>query len=95
MNGLRLRPIGLGMAAVLGAGVLYAYSVAAPDCRSDLVQDRLLEILREQLQLDSVLINQITTVSGGYLSKEQQCTAQVTQIRGNIDASAMPWRSLR
>ena len=57
--------------------------------------DRVSAILRNDFHLDSLLMNNVRTVSGGYFSDSRDCSAEVTQIRGNVDASGMPWRAVR
>lgn len=81
--------------ALLAAAALYAHLTAAPACGSDAALRRVSEILRDQFHFDSTFVNNVRTVSGGYFSDSHECSAQVTQIRGNVSASDMPWRELR
>lgn len=37
-------------------------------------------------------MNDVETVSGWYLSTRHDCSAEVAEIRGNVNASAMVWR---
>jgi hypothetical protein len=80
---------------LVGAAGLYVFAIATPACRSVQTVGRLYEILRGDYHLDSVMLNNPTTVSGGFFSNEHDCSAEVTQIRGNVNASALPWREIR
>jgi hypothetical protein len=53
------------------------------------------DILRAESHLDSVFLNDIKNVSGGWFSTRRECAAQITEIRGNVSASNLPWRDLR
>jgi hypothetical protein len=86
----------IAAAAVLaGAGALYAHGNAAPGCDSEAAQSRLYKILSAQFHLDSIFINNVTTTAGTWFSDRQTCSAEVVSIRGNVNASDMPWRSIR
>src|SRR5271156_2350224 len=87
--------IGLVAFASLGAATLYAHRNAPPTCTSDWTLGRVSEILRDNFHLDSIIVNHITTVSGGFLSKSLDCAAAVTEIRGGEDASGMAWQEIR
>lgn len=88
-------PIGFVALASLGIGALYVRQIAPPGCRSEQALDRLSAILRDEFHLDGILVNDVETVSGWYLSARHDCSAEVAQIRGNIDAVGMPWRAIR
>jgi hypothetical protein len=88
-------PIGFIALASLGIGTLYVRQVAPPGCRSEQALDRLSAVLRDKFHLDGILVNDVETVSGWYLSARHDCSAEVAQIRGNIDAGGMPWRAVR
>ena len=89
--------LSLGLAAVvsLGAVAVYAHARATPPCDDEQVMGRVDNILRDRFQFDSILVNNIRTLSGGYFSDRHECLAEVTPIRGNINASDMPWREMR
>jgi hypothetical protein len=87
--------IGLVAFALLGAFGFYAHERASPACDSEQAMGRVSVILRNDFHLDSLLMNNVRTVSGGYFSDSHDCSAEVTQIRGNVDASGMPWRAIR
>jgi hypothetical protein len=87
--------IGLVALALLGAVGFYAHERASPACDSEQAMDRVSAILRNDFHLDSLLMTNVRTVSGGYFSDRHDCSAEVTQIRGNVDASGMPWRAIR
>lgn len=89
-----IKLIGLVAAAAIVAAGGYFYFAAAPSCGSDQVQGRASELLRSQFSLDSVFFNNIQDVSGNIFSDRRECTAQVTQIKGNISPTAMSWRQL-
>jgi hypothetical protein len=87
--------IGLVALAAAGAVALYAHEQASPACDSEQAMDRVSVLLRNNFHLDSLLMNNVRTVSGGYFSDRRECSAEVTQIRGNVDASGMKWRAVR
>jgi hypothetical protein len=87
--------IGLVALAAVGALGLYARERASPACDSEPAMDRVSAILRNDDHLDSLLMNNVRTVSGGYFSDSRDCSAEVTQIRGNVDASGMKWRAVQ
>jgi hypothetical protein len=87
--------IGFAALASLGAVALYAHARAAPRCDSELALNRVSDILRTEFQLDSVFLNDIRTVSGGWFSVRRECAAQITEIKGNVSASNLPWQDLR
>jgi hypothetical protein len=71
------------------------YRNASPSCTSGQALDRVSEILRDNFHLDAVLMNDITTVSGGFFSGSRECSTEITAIRGSVNASALPWQQLR
>jgi hypothetical protein len=87
-------PVGFVALAALGIGTLYVRQVAPPGCRSEQSLDRLSAVLRNKFHLDGILVNDVETVSGWYLSNRHDCAAEVAQIRGNIDAGGMPWHAI-
>lgn len=90
-----IRSTGLVAVVAIVAVGAYAYSAAAPACDSDRVLNSTTDMLRSQFNLDSVFINNIQELSGNIFSHRRECTAQVTQIKGNISPTAMTWRQLR
>jgi hypothetical protein len=87
--------VGFVAVASLGAAALYMHRKASPSCTSVQALDRVSEILRDDFHLDTVLMNNITTVSGGFFSGSNDCSAEITAIRGSVDASALPWQQLQ
>jgi hypothetical protein len=87
--------IGLVAFASLGAATLYVHRNAPPTCTSDWTLGRVSEILRDNFHLDSIIMNHIATVSGGFFSDSHDCTAEVTKIRSGEDASGMAWQEIR
>ena len=89
--------LSIGFVAVtsLGAAALYIRKDVPPACTSDWSLNRVAEILRDDFHLDSVLINNVRTVSGGFFSHSHDCSAEVAEVRGSVDASDMSWRGLR
>jgi len=87
--------IGLVAFAALGAATLYVHRNAPPTCSSEWALGRISELLRDNYHLDSIIVNHITTVSGGFLSNIHDCAAEVTEIRGGEDASDMAWQEIR
>jgi hypothetical protein len=90
-----IKQIGVVAAVAIVAVGGYFYFAAAPYCDSNQVQSRTSELLRSQFSLDSVFFNNIQEVSGNIFSGRRECTAQVTQIKGNTSPTAMTWRKLR
>jgi hypothetical protein len=91
----KVRSIAIAAFALLGVVGLYAYHTAAPGCGSEPALHRVQEVLRDEFHVNGVLINDIHTMSGGFLSNRRECSAQITEIRGNITAAEMPWREIR
>jgi hypothetical protein len=87
--------IGLIAFTSLGAAALYLDRNAPPTCTSEWTLGRVSEILRDNFHLDSIIVNHIRTVSGGFFGKSHDCAAEVTEIRGGEDASGMAWREIR
>jgi hypothetical protein len=87
--------IGLSVSGSAGAAVLYTDRDAPLTCDSDQALTQVSEVLRNEYHLDSTLINGVRTVSGGFFGHSHQCSAEVAQIRGNANASDMPWREVR
>jgi hypothetical protein len=94
---LRARALVIALIAVAlpGAAALHAFGTAVSACNSEAALARVYAILHDESHLDSVLLNDIHTVSGGFFSDRYECSAQVVEIRGNVNASDMPWRALR
>jgi hypothetical protein len=91
----RALPVALAAAIALAAAAVYAYSRAAQACDSDQALAKVYQTLRDDFHFDSMLVNNVQTVSGNYFSTQRECSAEVTQIRGNVTASDMKWRALR
>ena len=87
--------VALTVVAVAGAVTLYLRSGAAPDCGSDAALGQVYAALRDRFHLESVFLNDIQARSGWYLSTRRDCSAEVTEIRGNVAVSGMPWRAVR
>jgi hypothetical protein len=81
--------------ALLGAAALYVHRLAPPTCGSELALDRISRILRDDFHLDSIIANNVRTVSGGFFSDSHDCSAEIAEVRGDVDASVMPWREIR
>ena len=87
--------IGLAVSGSAEAVALYIHRNAPLTCDSEQALDRVSKVLRDEYHLDSTLINGVRTISGGFFSDSHECAAEVTQIRGNVNASDMPWREVR
>jgi hypothetical protein len=87
-------PAGLAAVVALGVG-WHGYDGAAPGCDSRGALNQVDAVLRDQYHLDSIFLNNIKTVSGGLFSERRDCSAEVAAIRGNVNASDMPWREIR
>jgi hypothetical protein len=87
--------IGFVAFASLGAASLYVHRNAPPTCTSDWTLGKVSEILRDNFHFDSIIVNHIRTVSGGFFSNTHDCAAEVAEIRGEEDASGMAWREIR
>lgn len=81
-------------AAIAGGAIIYHRTRAPIACDSTEAADRLHAILQGTLHLDSVFINDVRTVAGGPFATRYDCTAEIAEIQGNTNASAMHWRSL-
>ena len=87
--------IGLVAFASLGAATLYVHRNAPPTCTSEWTLGRVSGTLRNNFHLDSIIVNHIRTVSGGFFSDSHDCTAEVTKIRSGEDAADMAWQEIR
>jgi hypothetical protein len=76
----------------LGAAGLYLNEDAAPDCDSEPALRAVTGILRNQFHLDGLFVNNITSVHGWYFSDRRECSAEVAEIRGGVNAADMRWR---
>ncbi len=88
-------PVAVATLASAGLALLYLHRTAAPACGSEPAMGKVYEVLRSEFHLDSILVNDVRTISGGFFSNGHNCAAEVTEIRGNINASNMPWREIR
>ena len=86
---------GVAAAVVVGGIAAYLRAGAAPACGSDAALGQVYAALHDRFHLESIYLNDIRTVSGGWFSGRYDCSAEVTEIRGNIAASGMPWRAVR
>ncbi len=80
--------------ALASAG-LYEYRGTSPSCDDRRTLDKVDAVLRDDYHLDSIFLNNIRTLSGGLFSLSRECSAEVAEIRGNVNAADMPWRELR
>ena len=87
--------IGLVAVASLGAATIYEHRNAAPACTNEWTLGRISEILRDKFHLDSIIVNDIRTVSGGFFGSSHDCTAEVAEIRSGEDAASMVWQEIR
>lgn len=94
---LRSRLMWCVVLAVLAgsATAAYLHRNAPPGCGSDTALGQVYAALRDRFHMESVFLNDIRTVSGGWFSDHDECSAEVTEIRGNVAASGMPWRRVR
>ena len=65
-------------------------TLSPPGCHSDVVVDGLAQSLK-YLALGTLAINDAETLSGGFLSKERACSADLASIRSGLDAEHMHW----
>ena len=79
----------------LGGAALYAHDSAAPACDGDATEGEVNRVLHDKFHLQGVFLHDVTTFSGGYFSDARDCVAEVAEIRGNVDAGNMPWRTVR
>jgi hypothetical protein len=87
--------VGVSVIAAVGAAGLGFYMNAAPACDNTRTLGRVYVILHGDFHLNSVFVNDVKTVSGDLFSTSRDCTANITPIRGNEDASASQWRAIR
>ena len=81
--------------AVLGGVLLYRHGDAAPACDSDKVQGEVSQALHDRFHLGGVFLHDFTTTSGDFFSTTRDCSAEVAEIRGNVDAADLSWRRIR
>src|ERR1035441_8411151 len=81
--------------ASLGSVVLYLHGGAAPTCDSELAKRSVYKALRDDFHLSGILLNNVGTVSGGFFSDSHDCSAEVAEIKGNVNMGDMPWREIR
>ncbi len=79
----------------VGAGGVQARRNLRAACGNDDVLTEVHVVLRDRFRIDHIFINGVRTVSGSMLTGRYECTAQIAEIRGNQDASAMSWRGIR
>jgi hypothetical protein len=72
--------------------VLKAYE--PPACHSDAAIKGLIFALRDS-SLGTIAVNDAMTVSGGLLSDERDCAADIAGVRGGVDAADMHWMRVR
>lgn len=87
--------VGCVTIASLGGAALYAHRGAAPACGSDQAQGQVYRVLREQFHLEGVFLHDFTSMSGGFFSATRDCTAEIAEIRGNVNAADLRWRQIR
>jgi hypothetical protein len=87
--------IGCAVLASIAAVGVYMSVTAAPACNSTRTLDRVAGTLRDHFHLDGIFLNDPMTVSGGWFSDSRDCWAEIAAIRGNENASALPWRAVR
>jgi hypothetical protein len=88
-------PIVCVTAAILGAAALYEHRGAAPACDSDQAQGQVYGVLRDQFHLQGIFLHGFTSTSGGFFSDTRTCTAEIAEIRGNVNAADLHWRQIR
>lgn len=82
--------------AVIGGGtVWYLHRGTPPGCTSEAALNRVYDVLHKTYQLDSIYLNNIRPVSGGYFSDHHACSAEVATIRGNQKVEDLPWHAVR
>lgn len=81
--------------ALAGAAELFMHEVAAPTCDSSEAQAKLYDVLLNEFRMHNIFVNNVTTTTGGWFNTTQACSAQVTEIRGNVSASDMPWQGVQ
>ena len=79
----------------VGGAAFYVHTGAAPACDSDRAQAQVSRVLRDRFNLQSVFLHDFTTLSGNYFSNSRECTAEIAQIEGNVDAANLKWRQIR
>jgi hypothetical protein len=64
--------------------------IEVPLCHSDEATRGLVAALKAS-SLGTIAINNAVTISGGILSDERQCAADIAELRGGVDAADMHW----
>jgi hypothetical protein len=86
---------GVVVLVVAGAAAWFLDSNAPPGCDNEPALHKVTDQLRERAHLDGVFVNNITSLSGGWFRDRRECSAEVAEIRGNVNASDLPWREIR
>jgi hypothetical protein len=95
MNTRTALAIGVAVIAAIGAAGFGVYLSAPPTCDNRSTLASVNRILRTDYHLEHVFLNDVSTVSGGLFSDSRVCAAELAEIRGNENASALPWREIR
>ncbi len=82
------------LGGLLGTELWRAHASSPASCTSVEAMDKLHLVLRDRYGLDSTLVNNVQTVSGGMFAPAQHCSAEIAEIRDNISAEDLPWRGL-
>ena len=84
--------IALVLASVLFKGTkMVVAAIEPPECHSDAATSGLMVALHDSA-LGTIAVNNATTISGGLLSNERTCVADIAPVRGGVDAEHMTWR---
>lgn len=94
MTRRRILMLCLIVVAALGVATWVLRRDTPPSCSSEPVLNATYAALHDRYQLNSIFLNDIRTVHGGWFSHRFECEAEVTTIRGNQDLADMPWRSV-
>lgn len=81
-------------AALLGVMVWNLRRDTPPSCTSEEALNGAYAALHDRYQLDSIFLNNIRTIDGGWFSRQFECSAEVATIRGNEDLVRLQWRSV-
>ena len=81
----------VSIAAITFKGtMLLVREIEVPLCHSDEATRGLVAALRTP-SLGTIAVNNAMTISGGVLSDERQCAADIAELRGGVDAADMHW----
>ena len=84
----------VAVATSVGAAAWYMRLDTPPSCTSEPTLNEVSAVLHDRYQLDSIFLNDIRTVRGGWFSRNFECSAEEASIQGNQNIADLPWRGV-